>query len=89
MVLSSDLWVKESGNFEGREKLVYQCMPLFLSYFFLSYIFTFTCHLVFLFSFVRFLFLFLLSVFFLFSLYIPLAYCYSWLSLSLLYCLNS
>ena len=69
MVLSFDLWVKESGNFEGREKLVYQCMPLFLSYFFLSYIFTFTCHLVFLFSFVRFLFLFLLCVFPLLSVY--------------------
>ena len=63
MVLCSDLWVKESGNVEGREKLVYRCMPLFLLYFFLSYVFTLTYHLVFLFSFVRFLFFSSLHVF--------------------------
>ena len=63
MVLCSDLWVKKSGNVEGREKLVYRCMPLFLLYFFLSYVFTLTYHLVFLFSFVRFLFFSSLHVF--------------------------
>ena len=63
MVSSSDLWFKESGNDKGREKLVYQYMPLFLPCFFLSYVFTPFYHLVFLFSFVRFLFFSTLCVF--------------------------
>ena len=63
MVLCSNLWVKESENVEGREKLVYHCMPLFLPYFFLSNVITLTYHLVFLFSFVRFLFFSSLPVF--------------------------
>ena len=63
MVLNFDLWVRKSGNVEGREKLVHQCMPLFLPYFFLSYVFTLPYHLVFIFSFVNFLFFSTLHVF--------------------------
>ena len=39
MVLGSRLWVKESGNVKGREKLIYWCMPLFLPYPSLPYVF--------------------------------------------------
>ena len=70
MVLSSDLWVKESGNVKGREKLICQCMPLFFAIFPSTLHFYSSLPLSFL-TLLLGSFSFLFSVFFLLSPYVP------------------